>query len=394
MKSFIYIGCNKKSQDLLNRTLGDQNIICFSDTNLVKDKLQDKYKQGILAIFFEKTQCAIDMENIVLLKNMVDNVVIILVTQQIDSIDKINYLKSGVSNVILEKDSIDKVQNIIQCTICNNKRINDNKLNFEKKRIEIFRLPWQKRLFDIVFSLFAITFFSPLLLFIILAIRLESKGPIVYKSKRVGPNYSIFYFLKFRSMYPDADKRMKEYLSLNQYNNDDEGTQTEQIQDLDSSAINILKKIQNANENVFVSDDCILSEDEYRKRRQTKQKQTFIKIENDPRVTKIGHILRKYSLDELPQLINVLKGEMSIVGNRPLPLYEAELLTDDISAERFFGPAGLTGLWQVEKRGDSGRLSADERKQLDIQYVRNFSLKMDVKIILRTFTSFIQKENV
>ena len=85
---------------------------------------------------------------------------------------------------------------------------------------------------------------------------------------------------------------------------------------------------------------------------------------------------------------------MSIVGNRPLPLYEAELLTSDEYIDRFIGPAGLTGLWQVEKRASSGKLSADERKQLDIKYAQTFSFLLDMEIILMTFTAFIQKENV
>ena len=98
--------------------------------------------------------------------------------------------------------------------------------------------------------------------------------------------------------------------------------------------------------------------------------------------------------EDVPQLVNILKGDMSIVGNRPLPLYEAELLTSDEYIDRFMGPAGLTGLWQVEKRGSSGKLSADERKQLDIKYAQTFSFLLDMEIILRTFTAFIQKENV
>lgn len=85
---------------------------------------------------------------------------------------------------------------------------------------------------------------------------------------------------------------------------------------------------------------------------------------------------------------------MSVVGNRPLPLYEAELLTSDEYVQRFRGPAGLTGLWQVEKRGGAGKMSAEERKQLDIKYAKEFSFRMDMRIIIKTFTAFIQKEDV
>ena len=104
--------------------------------------------------------------------------------------------------------------------------------------------------------------------------------------------------------------------------------------------------------------------------------------------------MRKYSIGELPQLFNGIKGDMSIVGNRPLPLYETEFITKDEHIDSFLAPTGLTGLWQVEKRGSSGKLSAEERKQLDIYYAHNFSFWLDVKIIFRTFTSFIQKEDV
>ena len=120
----------------------------------------------------------------------------------------------------------------------------------------------------------------------------------------------------------------------------------------------------------------------------------FVKIENDPRITKVGRFIRKYSIDELPQLFNILKGDMSIVGNRPLPLYEAEKLTNDDCIDRFMAPAGLTGLWQVEGRGKGGNMSADERKQLDIKYGQTYNFILDMKIILRTFTAFIQKEDV
>ena len=148
------------------------------------------------------------------------------------------------------------------------------------------------------------------------------------------------------------------------------------------------------NETLLVADDFITTEKQLLKNRRKQQKNAFVKFENDPRITKVGRIIRKYSIDELPQLVNILKGDMSIVGNRPLPLYEAELLTTDEYIERFMAPSGLTGLWQVEKRGDQGTLSAEERKQLDIKYARNFSFGNDIKIICKTFTAFVQKENV
>ena len=131
-----------------------------------------------------------------------------------------------------------------------------------------------------------------------------------------------------------------------------------------------------------------------KQKKKEENENAFVKIENDPRVTKVGRFIRKYSIDELPQLFNILKGDMSIVGNRPLPLYEAEKLTSDDSIDRFMAPAGLTGLWQVEKRGNSGTMSAEERKQLDIYYGQHYNFWMDAKIILKTVTAFIQKDNI
>ena len=102
---------------------------------------------------------------------------------------------------------------------------------------------------------------------------------------------------------------------------------------------------------------------------------------------------RKTSLDELPQLVNVLKGDMSLVGNRPLPLYEAQALTKDQSVARFMAPAGLTGLWQVTKRG-SADMSAEERIALDNHYATNRSLKGDLAIMLKTVPALLQAEDV
>ena len=119
----------------------------------------------------------------------------------------------------------------------------------------------------------------------------------------------------------------------------------------------------------------------------------FFKIANDPRITKVGAFLRNTSMDELPQLLNVLKGDMSLVGNRPLPLYEAATLTTNEWAERFMAPAGITGLWQVKKRGQK-EMSTQERVELDINYARNHTLARDFWIIAKTPSALIQKENV
>jgi lipopolysaccharide/colanic/teichoic acid biosynthesis glycosyltransferase len=145
---------------------------------------------------------------------------------------------------------------------------------------------------------------------------------------------------------------------------------------------------------MLVGDDFVVSETDFNKEKEEDINNAFVKIENDPRVTKVGRFIRKYSIDELPQLFNILKGDMSIVGNRPLPLYEAEKLTVDSSIDRFMAPAGLTGLWQVEERGKGGLMSAEERKQLDITYGQTYNFMLDMKIIFRTLTAFIQKDNV
>jgi len=145
---------------------------------------------------------------------------------------------------------------------------------------------------------------------------------------------------------------------------------------------------------MLVGDDFVMAESDYNKKKEEDINNAFVKIENDPRVTKVGQFIRKYSIDELPQLFNILKGDMSVVGNRPLPLYEAEKLTADSNIDRFMAPAGLTGLWQVEERGKGGNMSAEERKQLDILYGQTYCFTLDMKILFRTIFAFVQKENV
>jgi lipopolysaccharide/colanic/teichoic acid biosynthesis glycosyltransferase len=298
---------------------------------------------------------------------------------------KLQNISAGINNTIKYETNPESLQ-ALSTFLKHRKDQKIQALQLKTQNLNAFRLPLWKRAFDIVFSGMALLCLSPLLILTALAIRLESKGPIIYKSKRVGSNYLIFDFLKFRSMYTDADKHLKDFNTLNQYQQEEdiwgEEQETEEIQKVDEEEI------------LLISDDFVISEEDYIHKKSKEKSNAFVKLENDPRITKIGRFIRKYSIDELPQLINILKGDMSIVGNRPLPLYEAELLTSDEHIDRFMGPAGLTGLWQVEKRGEAGKLSAEERKQLDIKYAKTFSFWLDIKIILKTVTAFIQKENV
>lgn len=204
-------------------------------------------------------------------------------------------------------------------------------------------IPAGKRAFDILVASLALILVAPLLVIIAVLIKLESRGPVIYKSKRAGRGFKVFDFYKFRTMVQNADQIIDEYADLNVYH----GTGSSR----------------------------------------------FIKIKNDPRITRIGGFLRNTSLDELPQLFNVLKGDMSIVGNRPLPLYEASTLTTNQSVERFSAPAGITGLWQVTKRGRED-MDAEERVGLDIHYARQQSLYMDFHILLKTPLALLQKSNV
>jgi lipopolysaccharide/colanic/teichoic acid biosynthesis glycosyltransferase len=246
-----------------------------------------------------------------------------------------------------------------------------------------YKTPLIKRLFDVIMSSIVLLMLSPILLLVAIAIKIESKGPIVYKSKRVGSNFKIFNFLKFRSMYPDADKRLKEVAHLNQYQIDEV-----ELVCKDCAKLPEGKLCSPA----YYYDGERICENMAIKRK--KAKKAFLKIQNDPRVTKVGNFIRNTSIDELPQLINVLKGDMSIVGNRPLPLNEAYAITKSKWGRRFRAAAGLTGLWQVELRGKGGIMSEEERFMLDNQYAENNSFIGDIKLILRTIPALLQKGNV
>ena len=183
-----------------------------------------------------------------------------------------------------------------------------------------------KRLFDITVSGITLLFVWPIMLLTAAVIKLDSPGPVIFKQERVGKWGQIFYCLKFRSMYQDAEERKQDLMGMNE-----------------------------ADEIVF-------------------------KIKDDPRITRVGRIIRKLSIDEIPQLINVIRGEMSIVGPRPpLPIEVANYEFDHLN--RLNTVPGITGLQQV-----SGRSTLEFKRwvELDVQYIREQSLVKDIKIMLKT----------
>ena len=183
-----------------------------------------------------------------------------------------------------------------------------------------------KRLFDIVASAIGLVLLSPLFLYLIIRIRHEDGGPAFYSQERIGKNEKPFKMWKFRSMVVNADKMLDELEDQNEING------------------------------------------------------AMFKIKDDPRITRIGHMIRKYSLDELPQLYNVLIGDMSLVGPRPpLPSEVAEYTNYD--KQRLLVMPGCTGLWQVTRRNEA---DFDEMVWLDIVYISHSSLWEDFKLIIKT----------
>ena len=246
------------------------------------------------------------------------------------------------------------------------------------------RMPVGKRIFDIVVSFIVLLLISPILIIVAILIKLDSKGPVFYSSKRVGMGYKIFDMYKFRTMRTDADKMLASMASLNMYNTAaPEDPEDDRCDDCQLAGIACQRPLYLDNEQI-----C-----EVLFHQAQKSKAMFSKFKEDPRVTKLGKFLRNTSIDELPQFFNILKGDMSFVGNRPLPPYEAEKLTATGYARRFAAPAGLTGLWQVMKRGTS-KVSDQERIQLDVLYAKKYSFKTDLMILIKTVKAVFQKENV
>lgn len=384
MIGIFYIGNNKQTEERLKYIPGHL-VRMMHDGNDALKVLGSGARNEHVLIFYEQKSISEDSKVLKTINKSISPYIILLTSASLSDTERKEYLKCGINDALDSNASVTEFNKKISFIAEREDSLFDTQTT--KHRMLKLKIPLWKRLFDIIFSLMAIIILSPIMIITAIAIRLESKGPIIYKSKRVGTNYTIFDFLKFRSMYVDADQSLKELQKTqNQYASE------AQSEEPDTTTIDDTMDMMISDDEVMlVGDDFMVSENDFNQKKSEEISNAFVKIENDPRVTKVGRFIRKFSIDELPQLFNILKGDMSIVGNRPLPLYEAEKLTNDDSIDRFMAPAGLTGLWQVEKRGKNGKMSAKERKDLDIAYGQTYNFMLDIKIILKTFTAFIEK---
>ncbi len=399
MIGVIYLGQDPESEERLKYLPGKKVIFTRSYIETA-DLCNKRAHNEHYILIYEKNLRAEDVTAITYLHQTCPSLYIILLTHTLSQEERIIYQKCGINDTLAPDAPVTELSKKLQFIYDREDMLFDT--NVSKQKILRFQIPLWKRTFDVIFSLLGIIILSPIMIITTIAIKLESPGPALFKSKRVGTNYKVFDFLKFRSMYSDAEKRLKELSkTANQYADSEKSQKPVITSPLGEEAeqnmfdLGIESEMMISDEEVMlVGDDFVVSENDFSKQRQEENNNAFVKIENDPRVTKVGKFIRKYSIDELPQLFNILKGDMSIVGNRPLPLYEAEKLTIDSTIDRFVAPAGLTGLWQVEERGKGGNMSAEERKQLDIRYGQTYNFWLDMKIIFRTIFAFVQKENV
>ncbi len=202
-----------------------------------------------------------------------------------------------------------------------------------KRKSQVYK--FVKRTTDVVLASVALVILSPVFLIIAIAIKLDSKGPVFFKHTRIGKNGKIIKLYKFRSMVINAEELIKSFTP-----------------------------------------------------EQMKEYKENYKLTNDPRITRVGNILRKTSLDELPQLINIIKGDLSIIG--PRPVVAEELKKYQYNIDKFLSVTpGLTGYWAANGRSNT---TYEERMEMELYYIDNLSLKMDLKVFFKTILSVVKKE--
>lgn len=236
------------------------------------------------------------------------------------------------------KEEFDDI--IVNEAVINEQSVNNIRIINKEKTNKKILYRATKRMIDIIGAIVGIIFLIPTTIAVCLARKIskEDKGPVFYEQLRYGKNGKVFRLYKFRSMCIGEDEKLKKYLEENE---------------------EIRKEFQKTH-----------------------------KLQNDPRITKIGNFLRKTSLDELPQVINILKGEMSFVG--PRPVVEKEVEDYGKNKDKFLSvKPGLTGYWQVNGRSNT---TYEERMEMELYYVDNCSLWLDIKIFFKTFITVFKKE--
>jgi len=293
-------------------------------------------------------------------------------------------LRAGISDVFKYPPNKDQLKTRLSFVIKNWKVL--HKIN-NLTSPQFYKIPLGKRVFDISTSSLAMLVLSPVFALIIIALKLESRETVFYHSVRAGTGYKVFKFFKFRSMYANADKEFRGLKYLNQYDTGSEFTPASES----SLCADCIADGAGCRQTIY-ADNNTWCEKEYLQNKKANGDAAFFKLKNDPRISKVGKFLRQTSLDELPQLLNVFLGDMSIVGNRPLPIYEAEKLTTDKYALRFLAPAGITGLWQVNNIGKK-EMSETERAAFDNYYAENNSFFKDILLIIKTIPVLFTKQN-
>ncbi|NOU92956.1 exopolysaccharide biosynthesis polyprenyl glycosylphosphotransferase [Paenibacillus sp. LMG 31456] len=320
-KNVVIVGAGKFGKSLMEE-LSTYKYLGYHIIGFVDDNEQDDFEQY-------KNLGPISKLNEILKNNLIEEIIITIPSER----ELVNKLITDLRKLDINIKIIPDLYNLVMSTV---QIGNINSLPV----VTLVKTPMRglglfaKRIMDIIAASILIIFISPIYVLTAIAIKLDSKGSIIYKQQRIGRNGKTFSMLKFRSMVSDADV--------------------------------LLKKLKNKNEIDGIA----------------------FKMKDDPRITKVGKFIRKYSIDELPQLFNVLIGNMSLVGPRPPLPHEVERY-GDWEWRRLEVLPGITGLWQVSGRSD---LSFQQWMSLDIYYIENWSIAFDIKILMKTIPVVLKGE--
>jgi len=321
----LVVGSNDEGERIIRRLLdapetGLTPVGCLASSKA--DELGLDYCSGLvpqLGVARDVAQHVLDYEidTVIIAGSAFDHEVISRIINELRGVDVSIHISSGLFDVLTSRVLVRDIAGVPLMTV---KGVSLSPANLRTKRA-----------FDVVVAILVLLVGMPLWIAIIVSIKLDSRGPIFYRQRRVGQDGTEFDMLKFRSMHADADERLKELEAQNEATG------------------------------------------------------PLFKMKDDPRVTRVGKWMRKLSFDEFPQLLNVLRGEMSLVGPRP-PLPKETIQYTDHHWRRMEVPPGLTGLWQVSGRSS---LTFDEMIRLDLYYIENWSVGFDIALLLRTVPAVV-----